>query len=271
MIMTGEREGGEKKQSADQSADSYFLKRSVFGEGEKIDVGTTFFDELSFYFKEIDFKELRKMVEEMLANPASEFSGEDIILLQTLVKSGKLHEDEAKIILVLWRVLEKYNGGELTHGELKAKERVDMYLRADRSRKFVPVGLKDFKGKQFMECVEIATVVHDAVAHTDAKNQSYAIRGLVYHEDGTTEPHMFNVLALNGSVRFMLVDMSYHVARQNTDDKISRIPFVALLEPDQLQNLQAGQRFDVTFLDVSHSYRVGTPHTPSGTFKVRLE
>lgn len=241
----------------------FFVKKNPFREGEKIFMG---FGGFGFYdynlvYKESDFLPIRQLFLQLRQN----LRHNDDEMMKPMLSAG-LTEAEARDVASAWEALISFNGGELTHGQDKANERVATYKQADERNTGVP--LRVFQNSKLMECGKITAVLHDIFTHF-SQYQPFRISGVTENPEGSLEGHNFMILrSRRDSGRNLLVDMSNHSVQPGPHGNATRTPFVEVLSDDQLKTLQAGQDIQSAFLGQQHMYRIGTAHTSPGAWNV---
>lgn len=245
-----------------------FLHAGPFQDRQKISVGFSFFYEYNLEYRTEDFQPLRQYLSKEIEK--SNYTPQENQQLQLLRNQPRLTKSEAKTLLAIWNTLVNFDGKGLSGDQRQPGERIRIYKEGDDLRLNNPVRIGDFNQKGIMECAEIATVTHDLFSHLPDYD-SFFIKGVTSSGAVKPEPHAFVIIKdKKNPLRYILVDNSFHVKQELPNGEYFRMPFCSVLRPEQKTLLEDGKNITVNMYGESHQYRIGTAHTPEGTYKSKF-
>lgn len=250
---------------------NYFIVKGPFEEGQRINAGfgTLFTVDYTLTYSRSQFEPLRQASITNRKRIKESPTSNDLISFDQLKVRSDLTEEEISDILAAWKAVIDFNGGELFHEQDKTKERVKMYHNADI--RGTTIGIENFKDKQMMECTEIAAICHDLFSANE-QYESIFIQGVTYPSPDRAEGHNFVIVRNRNSSKYFLLDMAFHskIKRTDAESTVIRVPFYSVLNEMQIEALQKGLNIECSFGEDTHTYRIGTPYTPEGSYKSKF-
>jgi len=241
--------------------DSNFLHHSV-RPGEKRNLGFSMFEEYYITYSDKD--------KQLLANLWQSISDkhDSYQIYTSQLSDMTLTEAEISFIARAAATTVSLNGSQIGEGissqeQLKelSQKRIGAYKDTDMNR---VVSLSDIQGKGIIMCAE-ASLVGQGLSQY-AEGYHVASADVVSRADtDLAEGHQINFLINDDESRVILFDMAYGVKRGVSDKKML-IPYVALLTREQIMGFENGQNVTVESMGEKRVYRIGTRHTPPGTW-----
>lgn len=238
---------------------SDFLNHTITP-GEKILVGGGLFEDKYLTVDQVGINVTNKIFDSL--------SKEDYVHYLSFLGNANtvLSDAEAELISKIASTVVKFNGGQISESydpvEIN-KRRNRAYFNTDID---IVANLSSFQDRGIVACAE-ASVISQIISH---KIQDYHIaRSDVVSMAEDKEhagSHSLNFLINNKTGKVILFDLAYGEVKEK-DGKKLLVPFVAVLTDDQKTLLENGKNTVVSSVSDERTYRIGTPFTPSGTWK----
>lgn len=242
--------------------DSNFLHHSV-RPGEKRNIGFSMFEESYLTYSEHDKQLLDNLWQTVSENPDSYRA------YVSSLSDPSLTEEETLFIARAAATVVALNGQQIGEGianqeqfKILDQKRIKAYKDTDIGN---VVSLTDIQGKGIIMCAE-ASLVGQGLSQY-AKGYHVASADVVSRADtDLAEGHQINFLINDDESRVILFDMAYGVMREVSDKKML-MPYVALLTREQIMGFENGQNVTLESMGEKRVYRIGTRHTPPGTWR----
>jgi len=246
--------------------DSDFLHHRI-KPGEKRSIGFSMFQEYYITYSNQD--------EQLLANQWQNISAKPDSYQEYIsqLSDSALTKDEISFIAQVAATIVNLNGRQIGEedvanrdqlGELD-KKRLRAYENTDIGK---VVSLSDIQGKGFVMCAEASLIGQGLSQYCEGYHVASAT--VVSRADTkSAEGHELNFLISDDENRVILFDVAYGVIKEVNGKKIL-IPWVTLLTTSQVADLEKGKNVSLEAMGEKRAYRIGTPHTPSGTWKTQL-
>lgn len=237
--------------------------KGPFKEGEKISAGWSLVSDMELTYRGKDFEPVRVLFDTYRKNIGKP-SPPDKRLMDELERGDKITASQARDLVSALKAIEDFNGGDLSNNLSASRDRSRLY----KDSAVREVGIGEFKGKQMIQCSEIAILLHDIFSHTNNYESIFVESAVTYLGDEAQGHSFVLVRPLSGESRYLLLDFSYQVTLA---DRSKSVPFCSSLSKDQVEGLEKGEDISCEMLGVKHTYRIGTPFTPSGSWKSSFE
>jgi hypothetical protein len=255
-------------QPEEENVQKGFIYRSLTV-GEKRQIAFSMFEDFMLTFSAAD-KELMSRI--LGSEQVTELSD---LYIKCLEGQVELTSSEVQHIARVAAAIVKFNGQQIGEGITTAEElnalqqkRLDAYKNTDMGTHGRTTTLSDIQSEGIVMCAE-AALVAQALENNLSGYSTVAVDAVSQANTESAGGHVFNIMISQNGERVVLVDYAYSVV-VSIDEEVIGMPFVCILNEDQIRNLEEGMNVELSSMGVVRSYRIGTAHTSEGTWKSKL-